>query len=83
MTDGRTSWGNDGLRTFNAAPQTPLFDPELGQIFIKMRTLLGVSLWDMAVAIWPVHPGIVLAILILLALYFLYKKNFIPAIEFV
>lgn len=51
MTDGRTSWGNDGLRTFNAAPQAPLFDPELGQIFIKMRTLLGVSLWDMARAV--------------------------------
>ncbi len=33
---------------FSPAPQAPLFDAELGQIFIKMRSFLGVGLWDMA-----------------------------------
>ena len=30
------------------APQPPMFDAELGQIFLKMRLLLGLGLWDMA-----------------------------------
>ncbi len=29
----------------------PSFDAELGQIFIRMRTLLGINLWDMARAV--------------------------------
>ncbi len=33
---------------FSPQPSLPLFDTELGQIFLRMRTLLGISLWDMA-----------------------------------
>ena len=33
------------------SPSPPSFDAELGQIFIRMRTLLGVNLWDMARAV--------------------------------
>ena len=36
---------------FDAAQPMPLFDAELGQIFLRMRTLLGLSLWDMARAV--------------------------------
>lgn len=44
-------WRPGWQRMMRGAPQTPLFDIELGQIFLKMRTLLGVSLWDMARAV--------------------------------
>jgi hypothetical protein len=30
------------------AGNQPMFDVELGRIFLRMRTLLGISLWDMA-----------------------------------
>jgi hypothetical protein len=33
---------------FAPPPAQPLFDVELGKIFLSMRTLLGISLWDMA-----------------------------------
>lgn len=51
LTDSRAFAGDDGLRLVAFAPEPPLFDAELGQIFIKMRTLLGISLWDMARAV--------------------------------
>jgi hypothetical protein len=43
-------WRAPGTAMSGFAPQPspPLFDTELGQIFLRMRTLLGVSLWDMA-----------------------------------
>ncbi len=46
--DGGSPW--DGGREMRAAgdAQLPLFDIELGRIFLNMRTLQGVSLWDMA-----------------------------------
>lgn len=44
------SWGGDGVGVTGLSPAsaTPSFDAELGQIFIRMRNLLGISLWDMA-----------------------------------
>ncbi len=51
LTDSRTLADAGGLRSAAFEPERPLFDAELGQIFIKMRTLLGVSLWDMARAV--------------------------------
>ena len=44
-------WHPGWQRMMHGAPQVPLFDIELGQIFLKMRTLLGASLWDMARAV--------------------------------
>ena len=53
IANGGFGWGD--ARALGAggmsAGQPPLFDPELGQIFLKMRTLLELSLWDMARAV--------------------------------
>lgn len=48
-----SAWGGDPMSTENAAlrPAQQQFDTELGQIFLKMRTLLGMTLWDMARAV--------------------------------
>ncbi len=44
------NWGRSGVAAtgLSQASATPMFDVELGQIFLRMRNLLGVSLWDMA-----------------------------------
>jgi hypothetical protein len=38
-------------QVFGSSFVQPQFDAELGQIFLRMRTLLGLSLWDMAHAV--------------------------------
>jgi len=42
-----------------------------------------ISLWDMAKIFSPIHPGFIVTILVLLAWYFLSKKNYLPVVEFV
>jgi hypothetical protein len=50
MASGSHGWDQSAGRAagFAPPPQAPMFDAELAQIFLKMRTLLGVGLWDMA-----------------------------------
>jgi hypothetical protein len=40
-----------------------------------------ISLWDMAKIFSPIYPGIIIAVLVLLAWYYLARKNFLPTIE--
>ena len=60
--DSLYGWANSvdstaGPLTGFEAPQPVVqFDAELGQIFIQMRTLLGLSLWDMARAVGGEPP---------------------------
>jgi hypothetical protein len=42
-----------------------------------------ISYWDMATLISPIHPTIIIIILVLIALYFLNRKGYIPKVEFV
>ncbi|MES2436547.1 MAG: hypothetical protein V4519_00890 [Patescibacteria group bacterium] len=42
-----------------------------------------VSLWDLAVLFSPVHPCIVILILIAIAIFYTYRKGYIPKVEFV
>lgn len=51
MTDRRNQGDAGGARLAPASPLVASFDAELGQIFLRMRTLLGYSLWDMARAV--------------------------------
>lgn len=51
MTDRRNQWDAEGARLAPASPLVASFDAELGQIFLRMRTLLGYTLWDMARAV--------------------------------
>lgn len=46
LTNSPYGWGGAPVQ-----PTAPPFDAELGQIFIRMRTLLGLGLWDMARAV--------------------------------
>ena len=50
MASDAAGWRAPGTAVSGFAPQPApaLFDTELGQIFLRMRNLLGVSLWDMA-----------------------------------
>jgi hypothetical protein len=50
MTSEAAGWRTPGsaMSGFGPQPNQPLFDTELGQIFLRMRNLLGISLWDMA-----------------------------------
>ena len=57
-TDSPYGWGGQvpaqaGFEQLRAPVQ---FDAELGQIFIQMRTLMGLSLWDMARAVGGEPP---------------------------
>ncbi len=51
MTDRRNQWEAGGVGLAPASPLAASFDVELGQIFLRMRSLLGYSLWDMARAV--------------------------------
>lgn len=51
MTDSRNQWDGGGAPLVPASPLVATFDAELGQIFLRMRTLLGLTLWDMARAV--------------------------------
>ena len=42
-----------------------------------------ISLWNMAKIFSPIHPTIIIIILVLLAWYYLNRKNYLPSIEFV
>ncbi len=42
-----------------------------------------ISLWDMAVLLSPIHPAIITIIVLLLAWYYLTRKNYLPRIELV
>jgi hypothetical protein len=49
MTAGNgPDWRGPGTALSAYAPSQPMFDVELGKIFLTMRSVLGISLWDMA-----------------------------------
>jgi hypothetical protein len=42
-----------------------------------------ISFWNMAKIFSPIHPGFIITVLVLLAWYFLSKKNYLPSVELV
>jgi hypothetical protein len=42
-----------------------------------------ISVWDIAKIFSPIHPAWIITALVIIALFFLYKKEYIPKVEFV